>query len=265
MPIPSDMTTSYLLFDRPTNHILASRDPDKQFRSASVVKILIALDYLTIKGSVDNIPADDLPKLQSMLRSSDDAAAKYFYRGDGYTEVITRMVEKLGLQHTEPPADRNYWGYTAISASDILRTYQYLLADQQDAFGQFILANLGQSTQCAKDGSDQYFGIPSVAPAPFRIKQGWSGFPDVVRTPQCPTSSADSPASSGEEAPAGVAAKIPADGVDLTSHLLHTTGLVDHDSRILIVLSLYPTSVDWPTAASKITAVTQAVYGYTQL
>jgi hypothetical protein len=259
--IPADMTTSYLMFDRLTNRVVLSQDPDKQYRSASVVKLLIALDYLTIKGSLANVPADDLAQLQSMLRSSDDDAARYFYRGDGYTDVITRMVTKLGLQHTAPPADRNYWGYTAISASDILRTYQYLLHDTNDEFGSFILDQIGQSTQCAKDGSNQYFGIPSAVPAPFRIKQGWSAFGDVIPTPECPGTTARAKlgqTNSGEEAPAGTA--LPADGVDLTSHLLHTTGLVDHDRRILIVLSLYPTTVSWDDAAAKITSVTKQVY-----
>ncbi|WP_163511539.1 hypothetical protein [Fodinicola acaciae] len=261
--IPADMQASYLLFDRRTDRTVVSHDADKQYRSASVVKILLALDYLYLKGSLENVPAGDLARLRSMLRSSDDAAAKYFYRGDGYEATINRMVAKLGLRHTEPPPLpewRNYWGYTALSASDILRTYQYLLNDTSDPFGAFILDNLGQSTRCAKDGSDQYFGIPSAVPAPFRIKQGWSAFGDVIPTPACPGTppqTRKAQIDSGEEAPNPAAAP---SSVDLTSHLLHTTGLVDHDSRILIVLSLYPTTIDWDHAAAKITDVTRQVY-----
>ncbi|WP_394830695.1 hypothetical protein LVJ94_29725 [Pendulispora rubella] len=202
-----------------------------------------------------------------MLRSSDDDAANDFWDRGGQIAVIDRMVLKLELQDTRRPANPDFWGHTAFTAWDILRIYRYLADAPNDDFRRFVLDNIGKSTSCATDGRDQYFGIPRAVHPPFRVKQGWSAFGDVpaggecqpaaphaerpgVGTPAASTSAAASP--SPRTAP-------PAD-LDLKSRLLHTTGMVDGDQKILIVLALYPRTTPWDDAAAKITSVTQRVY-----
>lgn len=267
VPALSSMA-AYLLVDRATNNTEASLNPDKQFRSASLVKLLIALDYLDSVGSLDKVPADKMAQLRSMLQSSDDEAAHNFWEQAGETKVIDRMVPKIGLEHTQAPADPVYWGYTAISASDIIKIYQYLLADTPEGFGKFIVDNLHHSTQCAKDGRDQYFGIPSAVPPPWGVKQGWSGFGDVTSDQQCQATDQrkaklkpQRPEKYGAEAPRGVRLHSASEpDVDLKSPLLHTSGLVQGDSKILVVLSLYPEKTSWRSAAKQITTVTKTVY-----
>ncbi len=73
------LAASYLVIDRPTNTVLAAADPDAPFRAASVVKLLIALDYLHRAGPLETIPSGDRQLLESMLRTSDDAAASILW------------------------------------------------------------------------------------------------------------------------------------------------------------------------------------------
>lgn len=261
--VPEGVTTGYVLFDRDTNAVTAQSNQDKQFRSASVVKLLIALDYLTRTGSLSKVPAADKAALERMLRSSDDVAARTFYQGGGRTAVIDRMVRKIGLKHTQPPADANFWGYTALSASDVVKIYQYLLKGDPKGFGKFILDNVHQFTKCAIDGRDQSFGIPSAVSAPFGAKQGWSGFGETPEGEAC-TSTVEKSAATGkeltpEDAERAVTAKS-APNIDLKSPLLHTTGLVNNDRKILVVLTLFPAEASWDTAARQITDLTKSVY-----
>ncbi len=262
--VPSEVTASYVLFDRESSTVTTQLNPTKQFRSASLVKLLIALDYLNTQGPLDNVPSSDLASLQSMLRSSDDIAARNFWQGAGRTDVIDRMVAKLNLQHTQPPTDPNFWGYTALSASDVVKIYQYLLADER-GFGEFILDNLYQSTRCALDGRDQYFGIPGAIPPPFGVKQGWSGFGETPPGQECSPSATVQQSAPGKEVPLGVTPRAgrttAGPDIDLKSPLLHTSGLVDNDSKILVVLTLYPMNTSWEAAAEQITDLTEDVYG----
>ncbi|MGH3429609.1 MAG: hypothetical protein ACRDQZ_18915 [Mycobacteriales bacterium] len=263
--VPKGMTASYVLYDRETNSVTSELNPTKQYRSASLVKLLIALDYLQTKGSLDAVSATDRAALQSMLRSSDDVAARNFWQAAGRDQVITRMVPRLGLRQTQPPADPNYWGYTALSASDVVKIYRYLLDDDDpQGFKAFVLAQLHQSTRCAVDGRDQSFGIPSAVPTPVGVKQGWSGFGETPAGQECSPTTLAEKAAYGKEAPDGVnprsAQRKGAPSIDLTSPLLHTSGLVDGDSKILVVLTLYPANTSWDTATGQITDLTRQVY-----
>ena len=262
--IPADMDASYLMYDRVKDRVLAQRNPHKAYRSASVVKILIALDYLYSKGSFIDISPKDLTALESMLRSSDDDAANDFWDCAGQTAVVDRMVIKLELRDTRRPANPDFWGHTAFTASDILRVYRYLLEAPDEPFRRFVLDNIGKSTSCASDGRDQYFGIPRAVHTPFRIKQGWSAFGDVPNGQECKPAAphAERPGVGAPTAPTAEPSSrtTPPPDIDLKSRLLHTTGLVDQDQTILIVLALYPRTTPWEDAAAKITAITQQVY-----
>ena len=84
--LPDGMTASYVVFDRATGATTA-RDEHKQYRSASVVKLFIALDYLESHGPDYVIPPEDLALLEPMLRSSDDDAASVLWVRDGWERL----------------------------------------------------------------------------------------------------------------------------------------------------------------------------------
>ncbi|MET8154221.1 SH3 domain-containing protein [Actinoplanes sp. NPDC049668] len=245
--VPAGVTAGVAVFDRQAAAFTEQLNVDLRFRSASIVKLLIALDYLWLRGPDYAVPAADRTRLDAMLRGSDDDAASYYWARNGYEQVINRMVPRLGLRDTAPPpaAQRGYWGYTAITAGDVVRVYRYLLDSAPPAVRQLIMDDLRQSTRCAADSYDQNFGIPSVFARPRAVKQGWSGFGDAPMT--C----------TGGSAPAARAA---AAGVDLVREALHTTGTVGPDDRdIVVVLTLHPDGTPFAKAYNALTGITRSL------
>lgn len=277
--LPEGMTASYLVVDEQTGTTFGA-DEHKQYRSASLVKLFIALDYLESHGPDYEIPASDLALLEPMLRSSNDDAASTLWVRDGWDEIVKRMVAKLGLTDTAPPASRGKWGYTAISAADIVKTYQYILHDANPKYRDFIMGNLAQSTKCGSDRFDQSFGLPSAVPGPKAVKQGWSGFGAapapgqectetnaktlrVLNSPE--VRAATAVASSGEGTAAGERTFGTQD-IDLTSRAMHTSGTVGVDNgKIVVVLTLEPTTLSWQDSATRITDLTRDVYSQSVL
>ncbi|WUI03891.1 hypothetical protein OHR68_19510 [Spirillospora sp. NBC_00431] len=234
--VPAGVRASYVVFDRAAGRVVVERRARQVFRSASVVKILLALDYM--QGH--EVSAADRKLLGVMLRSSDDGAATEFWRRGGQKRVIERMVRRVGLRETAPPPAEKpgFWGYTALSARDVVRTYRYLLDEAPPAHREFVLEQLRTSTPCGTDGFDQTFGIPRAAKRPWAVKQGWSGFGDSPAEPCRKTQRVAWRPDLGIGRP-----------------VLHTTGVVGE--RIVVVLTLHPAGTPFRTATAKITALTE--------
>ncbi|WP_067462105.1 hypothetical protein [Actinomadura macra] len=237
--VPAGVRAAYVVFDRKRGRVVLQRGARWTFRSASVVKVLLALDYLR----EHEVSAGDRALLESMLRSSDDKAATEFWRRGGRAAVIGRMVSRLGLTETAPPPRHKpgFWGYTALSAEDVVRTYRYLLERAPKEHREFVVGQLRKSTPCGKDGFDQTFGIPRALERPWAVKQGWSGFGDVPAVP-C----------NGNMRPAS------APGLGIGRPVLHTTGIVG--DRIVVVLTLQPAGTSFQAASARLTALTRQVY-----
>ncbi|WAL65877.1 hypothetical protein ORV05_34320 [Amycolatopsis cynarae] len=268
LDLPHGMTASYLALDQATGHTFG-RGEHKQYRSASVVKLFIALDYLEAHGPGYQIPAGDLNLLRPMLRSSDDDAASALWKRDGRQEIVNRTVALIGLTDTAPP-QTSAWGDTAISAADIVKTYRYILHRANPKYRDFIMGNLHKATRCASDGFDQSFGIPSaVGESPYAVKQGWDGFGDAPAPGQeCKSQDPHTQRvlNSPEVRAAARLASSGDDGIDLTSRAMHTTGTVGpHDRTIVVVLTLEPTTTTWQESAERITRLTRYVYRHTIL
>lgn len=237
------VTAGFAVFDRLTGRFTEEHNPDRRFRSASVVKLLIALDFLWDRGPEYAISSADRARLEVMLRSSDDDAASHYWDELGGGAVIDRMVSRLGLTRTErPPATHpGYWGYVAITAADTVRIYRYLLDQAPEPVRRFVLGHLRAATRYGTDGFDQYFGIASAFEPPFALKQGWSGFVG----------------SSGF----GADRAKPVDGViDLVSDALHTTGTVGTGDRsIVAVYTLHPRGTPYGKAYADVTELTRTL------
>jgi hypothetical protein len=135
------------------------------------------------------------------------------------------------------------------------------------------MSNLRLSAKCGSDGFDQSCGIPSALPRPWGVKQGWSGFgaapapgEECVESSQ-PSARVRAVLSSPEVRDA--AAKAPGEGattkavrdIDITSRAMHTSGTVGaNDEKIVVVLTLEPTTLSWNDSADRITDLTEAVY-----
>ncbi|WP_454321119.1 hypothetical protein [Streptomyces phaeoluteigriseus] len=245
LDIPPGVTAGVAVFDRQTGTFSEQHNPRMRFRSASVVKLLIALDHLWNRGPDYILPPDDRARLDTMLRASDDASASYYWSRNGGGPIVDRMVARLGLADTAgPPAGYPaVWGYTALSAADTVRIYRYLLDSAPEPVRTLVMGNLRQSTRCGTDGFDQRFGIPASFERPWAVKQGWSGFGD---SGGCSNTTAV--AGTGG-AVAGTGGAVAANDVDLTQRALHTTGTVGAaDRSIVAVFTLHPTGTPFGAA-----------------
>ncbi|MFC5829909.1 hypothetical protein [Nonomuraea insulae] len=253
--VPAGTTASWVVFDRQAGKIVATKNAHRKYRSASVVKILIAIDYLERRKSV---PAADAKLLKVMLRSSDDHAASTFWERLGKGQIIVRQARKLGLSDTTPPpvSKPGFWGYTSLSAYDIVRTYRYLL-DRADAKTRdTILGHLRQSTPCGTDGFDQTFGIPDGVPRPWAVKQGWSGFGTT------PPSKCGGDARAAAAPISWIARRATGSGVpDYGRPVLHTTGLAGQGDRyVMALLTAHPAGGAWNASVKRVTTLARDLY-----
>jgi hypothetical protein len=256
--VPAGVVAGIAVFDRRTATFATQLHVTTRFRSASLVKLLIALDYLWNRGPGYAVPAADRSLLDIMLRSSDDNAASHFWDADGKDGIVTRMAARLGLQNTTPPSAQNRtgWGSTALSPADLVRIYRYLLDSAPAAVRDLVMGDLHQSTRCGTDHYDQSFGIPSAFGRPWAAKQGWYGFGDTPAQP-CTAAAAASaaPGAAGPRRDPGIV------DVDLLSGaVLHTTGTVGPaDRTIVVVLTQYPAGASFANAAATVTGLARAL------
>ncbi|MFD3329648.1 hypothetical protein [Streptomyces sp. NPDC058701] len=267
--VPAGVTAGVAVFDRQTGTFTEQLNTAAQFRSASVVKLLIALDVLWNR-SPDALPAADRARIDTMLRGSDDTAASTFWSNNGSGAIVDRMVTRLGLTDTARPPSTHpgYWGYTALSARDTVKIYRHLLDSAPAATRDYLLGDLRQSTRCATDGYDQHFGIAGSFNRPWAVKQGWSGFSSGGCT--APTAKAAPAAEAAEGAegaealgePAATDARTPAgaEAVDLSRPALHTTGVVGAGDRsIVAVFTLHPGGTPYGKAYTDIGRLTRSL------
>lgn len=240
----------YQVFSRTHGIVVAQKRETTPFRSASIVKLLIALDYLWDRGPSYDIPAADQPILRAMLRESDDRAASELWVRGGWERIVLRMTARLGLQQTRPPAKVGMWGYTAISAADTVRIYRYILHEAPTRVRDLMMDNLRAITRCAGDKWDQYFGIPTVFPRDRAAKQGWSGFGDPRPDQRCLRPRAKD--SSGY-IPGPLAFLAGPGDIDLTHPAMHTTGTVGADNETIVaVFTLHRKGTSWETATASV-------------
>ncbi|HET6989108.1 MAG TPA: hypothetical protein VFI00_20950 [Kribbella sp.] len=242
MTLRDELPVGIAVFDRHTGQFVQQLQADHQFRSASVVKLLIVLDVLWDRGPAYDVPPADRTRLEPMLRSSDDDAASYYWDHLGGAAIVDRMVARLGLTHTAgPPATHpGFWGYVAITAADTVRIYRYILDQAPGPVREYVMGLLHRPTRYGTDGIDQYFGIASVFEPDFSIKQGWSGFlgSSGYRTDQAKPESL----------------------VDLVSDALHTTGTAGADDRsIVAVFTLHPPGTEYEKAYAEVTQLTRTL------
>ncbi|HWO66474.1 MAG TPA: serine hydrolase [Umezawaea sp.] len=151
--------------DLDTGTDLFAHNPDQGFDSASLVKILIALDALENQDEPE-------ATVVRMLSTSDDDEASRMWSAGGGRRIVATWAEEIGMVGTSPPKNPNQWGDTLTTAADVALLYQYLLKAPN---GAVVLKGLDGMTDYGQDGFDQRFGIPAAAgDRRWAVKQGWS-------------------------------------------------------------------------------------------
>jgi hypothetical protein len=158
-----------VVMDRTSGRTLLSVNAGRRFHSASLVKLLIAIDVLPTETSQDT-----RDNIAEMLRMSDDTMASRYWVRQGYTDVIHRTAAKLGLHDTAPPSPAGQWGSTWLSPRDMVTIYQYVLGGMSAADRTLIVNAMAGAPEHAADGFDQWFGIPDALTEQWAVKQGWS-------------------------------------------------------------------------------------------
>jgi hypothetical protein len=125
-----------------------------------------------------------------------------------------------------------------------VRVYRYVLEKAPAAVRDYVLGNLRASTKCGTDRYDQSFGIPAAFAKPWAVKQGWSGFGDRPANPCTVTA----------------ALRAPTNPIDMSGEVLHTTGTVGADDRVIIaILSVHPNGTPYAKATTSLTALTRSL------
>ena len=165
--VEPNTTLGAVVYDRVTSRELLSVNADRQFRSASLVKLMIAIDALNRGASTT-----ERKQIARMLSMSDDNIASSLWVKGG-PGIITRVVALIGLQDTEAPEQAGKWGEVKLTARDLVLVYQYIMNSLPPEDHALIVDALASAPQHAADGFDQYFGIPDGLNTQWAIKQGW--------------------------------------------------------------------------------------------
>ncbi|MFI6028334.1 hypothetical protein [Amycolatopsis magusensis] len=160
------------VYDRVARSAVAIENADTPFYSASVVKLLIAIDLLHEAGWT----ADDRAKenLAQLLGASNDGVADALWAAGGRRDIVRQASALIGLVSTTPPNVSDEWEMTRISARDVVTTYEYIHHQLPETAREVLLAALTGPDERAADGFDQFFGIPAALPGTnWAVKQGW--------------------------------------------------------------------------------------------
>ncbi|MGI8310518.1 hypothetical protein [Saccharopolyspora hattusasensis] len=121
----SETDSSTVVFDLVEQEALHTDQADRQFRSASLVRLLIGLDLVERRVVSPKRPS---PRMARMLSHSDDEIAGELRSSGGGQQIVTRVAAKIGLSNTEPLATPGRWGHMLITANDLVKVHQHVLA-----------------------------------------------------------------------------------------------------------------------------------------
>lgn len=165
--VAPNTTLGAMVYDRTTGRIPLEYNADRPFHSASLVKLLIALDVL---GQGADRPTRK--QLSRMLAMSDDGVASTFWVRAGGPRIVTRTSAELGLSGVRPPEVHGQWGEVVVTPRDVVAIYRHVL-ELPPADRTLIVGALAGAPRLAADGFDQHFGIPDGLRAEWAVKQGW--------------------------------------------------------------------------------------------
>jgi Beta-lactamase enzyme family len=179
LSVPPGATVIVAARDRRTGTMSSYGDPAAAIPTASLVKLLIALQVWD--SSAPERRTDDRALIERMLRVSDDDAANELWDSYGETAIVTTTAERLGLAGTHPPERRGMWGWTTMSAADLVATMEHLLDLPDAAERSALVGALRRAEPLGADGYDQSFGLFRAGDRAVPVKQGWMVTPDRRR------------------------------------------------------------------------------------
>jgi hypothetical protein len=160
------------LLDRSTGALATNDEATEAMNSASLAKVLTAVDVLS--GGSSAPTDDDRALLRDALGPSDDPAMNALWSRHGGSAGIERVVARLGLTDTELPGDPSQWGEVKLSARDMTTVLRFVLEGLAPADRDLVRSAMAGAPAQAADGFDQAFGLLDPARrGPSAAKQGW--------------------------------------------------------------------------------------------
>lgn len=221
---PASTEPGLAVLDRVTGELAVGARGDEPYFTASLSKLLIAVDVLhrhRVEGVA--VDANDLDLIRRALGPSDDQAMNVLWvRFDG-PGAVSRVAARLGLSSAAPPPTPSQWGDVALSPRDTARLLDHVLGSLPPEDREVVVGALAQAPATAADGFHQSFGLlaPQLADevdGDVLAKQGWMCCHSDRRH-------------------------------------LHTAGAVGADQRyVVVLLSRVPRSSDWDSARAGSTA-----------
>lgn len=215
------------VFDRERGEFVPGRAAADPVYSASLVKIIVAVDMLQRQRSGGpSLRPREIDLIRRVLGPSDDRAMNQLWsRFDGIG-AVQRVSGQLGLVATRQPADRSQWAETMVSAADVVTLYRHVLTGMPAADRDLIMSSIEAVPPVAADGFDQVFGLVGTGDrATVVAKQGWMCCHNGRFT-------------------------------------LHSTGLLGAEGRYVVaLLSTQPRGVGWEASRENLTAAAGALRG----
>jgi hypothetical protein len=173
-----DVTLAAAVADGATGKFVGTVSATEPMYSASLVKIVLAVDLLQRRRSGLAVGPEDLALLRRALGPSDDQAMNLLWTAFDGPAAVVRVAHQLELTATRPPADPSQWGESLVSARDMVVLITHVL--RMPAWErELIMGALATAPPIAADGFDQAFGLQAAAPDPsVAVKQGWMCCPD---------------------------------------------------------------------------------------
>lgn len=166
-----NMTLGVAVLDLRTGELAVGRDGAREFMSASLSKLVLAVDVLDRYRQLD--PADR-ELINRALSGSDDNAMNVLWGKYDGAGTIGRVADRLGLNGTLPPDSVGKWGDTLITAADMVTIYRHILRDMAPPDRAVIVDALAATSAVAADGFGQHYGLlHQGASREHYAKQAW--------------------------------------------------------------------------------------------
>ena len=169
------MTLGVAVLDVDTGELVLGRDGGRQFMSASLSKLILAVDVLDRhRAEGRSVDPAGLDLITRALSGSDDNAMNVLWgRYDG-AGAVSRVAARLGLTATLAPESTDMWGDMLITAADLVEIYRYVLREMAPQDSAVIADALAATTASAADGFQQHYGLLHQGASRQRYaKQAW--------------------------------------------------------------------------------------------
>ncbi len=163
---------SFTLIDTATHGVYSSSGADTQIRTASVIKVPIAMALLNLANSQHRgLTATESSNLHLMITQSDNNAATALWNEVGGSGAVLGLMRSLGATHTSPwPSSPQAWGFTLSTSHDLATVLAQLASGVLGPNATSTILN-----QMHQVIPSQSWGIAAALPG-SAVKNGW--FPD---------------------------------------------------------------------------------------